>query len=75
MSVLAYLDPASGSLIAATAAAGVAGMGVAAKAMWSKQTKRFRKTEPEDAAENGADISLEPDEAVSSPSEHSANAD
>ncbi|MFV0315520.1 MAG: hypothetical protein ACK5O2_00965 [Microthrixaceae bacterium] len=41
--MFAYLDPASGSLIAATAAAGLAGVGVAAKSMWQRQTSRFRK--------------------------------
>ena len=54
MGVLAYLDPASGSMIAATAAAGIAGVGVAAKAMWSKQSRRFRKAGPDDTYDDGS---------------------
>ena len=63
MGVVAYLDPGSGSLIAATAAAGLAGVGVAAKAMWSKQTSRFRKADPEDAVEENGEAA-EADEHV-----------
>jgi len=63
MGVLAYLDPGSGSLIAATAAAGLAGVGVAAKAMWSKQTSRFRKSGSEDAADEAGEAA-EVDEHV-----------
>ncbi len=60
MTVLAYLDPGSGSLIAATAAAGLAGVSVAAKSVWHRRTSRFRKT---DAT------------AVESPSEESSTDD
>ena len=66
MNVVAYLDPASGSLIAATAAAGLAGASVAAKAMWSRQTSRFRKAGPADAVQDSAD---------SSPADHIADGD
>lgn len=47
MNIVAYLDPASGSLIAATVAGGLAGVGVAAKSMWRNKTGRFRKSEAE----------------------------
>ena len=50
MTVLAYLDPGSGSLIAATAAAGLAGVSVAAKSVWHRRTSRFRKGGATDAA-------------------------
>lgn len=43
MEFVAYLDPGSGSLIAATAAAGLAGVSVAAKSIWHRRTARFRK--------------------------------
>ena len=49
MNLLAYLDPASGSLIAATVAGGLAGVGVAAKSMWHNRTSRFRKSETGDS--------------------------
>lgn len=68
MNVVAYLDPASGSLIAATAAAGLAGVGVAAKSMWRKQTDRFRKSddseqheEPEEFTTDQETLSTVPD--------------
>lgn len=59
MGFLAYLDPASGSMIAATAAAGIAGVGVAAKAMWSKHTSRFRKAGPDESFEDHEGIPAE----------------
>jgi hypothetical protein len=51
MGVVGYLDPGSGSLIAATAAAGLAGMSVAAKAMWSKGTGRLKRNKGDDAGQ------------------------
>ncbi len=51
MSVLGYLDPASGSLIAATVAGGLAGVGVAAKSAWHRRTSRFRKSAPEEGGD------------------------
>jgi len=64
MGVVAYLDPGSGSIIVATAAAGLAGVGVAAKSMWSKQASRFRKAGPDDVVEESTESSTEIDERV-----------
>lgn len=61
MSVIAYLDPASGSLIAATAAAGLAGVGVAAKSAWHNRTSRFRKSSTDDVVDSPEDIVDVPD--------------
>lgn len=43
MTVLAYLDPGSGSMIAGAVAAGAAGAAVAAKSMVHKFKSPFRK--------------------------------
>jgi hypothetical protein len=42
MSVLAYFDPGSGSLIASAAAAGFAGVAVVAKSSWHKAKGKLR---------------------------------
>ncbi len=49
MNVIAYLDPASGSMIAATAAAGIAGFRVAAKSIWHRRP-RLRKDDGSEVA-------------------------
>jgi hypothetical protein len=56
-SVLAYLDPGSGSMILQVLAGGVAAVGVAAKLYWRRLTRflHLRKDEPE------ADPSSKPD--------------
>ena len=48
-SVLAYLDPGSGSMILQLLAGGVAAVGVAAKMYWRRLTRflHLRKDEPE----------------------------
>jgi hypothetical protein len=48
-SVLAYLDPGSGSMILQVLAGGVAAVGVAAKLYWRRLTRflRLRKDEPD----------------------------
>lgn len=74
MSVLAYLDPASGSLIAATVAGGMAGVGVAVKSMWRNRTARFRKSDPSGAPVNDQDTS-EADVSVDSAVEYAAQDD
>ena len=56
MSVIGYLDPASGSMIAATAAAGLAGVGMAAKSVWRKQTSRFRKSQDAETATESDEV-------------------
>jgi hypothetical protein len=48
VTVLAYLDANSASMIASAAAAGAAGVAVAAKVGWSRMTGRFR---PKQSAE------------------------
>lgn len=65
MGVVAYLDPGSGSIIVATAAAGLAGVGVAAKNMWSRQSSRFRKAGPEGGVEDTDDAVADTEERVS----------
>lgn len=75
MSVLGYLDPASGSLIAATAAAGLAGVGVAARSMWQRQTGRFRKSGSGEAVEDNADASTEVEDPVAPAVEHAVSDD
>jgi hypothetical protein len=65
MGVVAYLDPGSGSIIVATAAAGLAGVGVAAKNLWSKQAGRFRKAGPDDALGEGEEAPERTEEPVS----------
>jgi hypothetical protein len=49
-SVLAYLDPGSGSMILQILAGGVAAVGVAAKMYWRRLTRflRLRRDKPED---------------------------
>jgi hypothetical protein len=48
VTVIAYLDANSASMIASAAAAGTAGMAVAAKVGWSRVAGRFRsKPQPE----------------------------
>ena len=49
-SVLAYLDPGSGSMILQILAGGVAAVGVAAKMYWRRLTRflRLRRDMPED---------------------------
>jgi hypothetical protein len=49
-SVLAYLDPGSGSMILQLLAGGVAAVGVAAKMYWRRVTRvlHLRKDKPED---------------------------
>jgi hypothetical protein len=42
MSVLAYFDPGSGSMILSTAVAGVAGVAVVAKSSWHKAKGKLR---------------------------------
>jgi hypothetical protein len=56
-SVLAYLDPGSGSMILQVLAGGVAAAGVAAKLYWRRLTRllHLRKDEPE------ADTASEPE--------------
>ena len=49
--IFAYLDPGSGSLILQAVLGGVAGLGVAAKAMRSRWTARTVEPATEDAAE------------------------
>ena len=50
MSVLAYLDPGSGSMILQLLAGGVAAVGVAAKMYWRRVTRvlHLRKDKPDD---------------------------
>ena len=55
MGVVAYLDPGSGSIIVATAAAGLAGAGVAAKNFWNRSTHRLRKAGPEGSVDEVGD--------------------
>jgi len=64
MNVLAYLDPASGSLIAATVAGGLAGVGVAAKSMW--RNNRFRKSASGETPEGDESSVADDDESGAS---------
>lgn len=76
MNVIAYLDPASGSLIAATVAGGLAGVGVAAKSMW--RNNRFRKSVPDgspEGEESDEQTAGEPDESAVSEVEHASHND
>ena len=73
MNVLAYLDPASGSLIAATVAGGMAGVGVAAKSMW--RNNRFRKSVPDESPEDDEQNAGEPDESPAAEVEHASHND
>lgn len=54
--IFAYLDPGSGSLILQAVLGGVAGLGVAAKAMRSK----WRSRKAEDPAPDGPAAEAEP---------------
>jgi hypothetical protein len=76
MNVVAYLDPASGSLIAATVAGGLAGVGVAAKSMW--RNNRFRKSVPDGSSEGDEgdeQVVGESDGSVVSEVEHASRND
>ena len=75
MNLLAYLDPASGSLIAATVAGGLAGVGVAAKSMWHNRTSRFRKSETGDSEIDLADDQGTEDSADPAEAEHASHND
>ena len=55
MSVLAYFDPGSGSLIASAAAAGFAGVAVVAKSSWHKAKGKLRGRKDAAEAETPAD--------------------
>jgi hypothetical protein len=57
-SVLAYLDPGSGSMILQVLAGGVAAVGVAAKLYWRRLTRflHLRKDEPEVEPSSEADL-------------------
>jgi hypothetical protein len=57
-SVLAYLDPGSGSMILQVLAGGVAAVGVAAKLYWRRLTRflHLRKDEPEAEPSSEADL-------------------
>ena len=57
-SVLAYLDPGSGSMILQVLAGGVAAVGVAAKLYWRRLTRflHLRKDEPESEPSSEADL-------------------
>lgn len=70
MSVIAYLDPASGSLIAATVAGGLAGVGVAAKSMW--RNNRFRKSVPDGTPEGDELNTADEDEPTASEVEYAS---
>lgn len=70
---IAYLDPASGSLIASALVGGVAAAGVAAKQARARLTGGFgrkRKQEPEFSAEDTTET-----EAVEAPDTEAAPAD
>jgi hypothetical protein len=47
---LAYLDPGTGSMLAAAIVAGFAGAAVAVKVWWRRLTGRFRRSQPTDEA-------------------------
>ncbi|QSB17588.1 hypothetical protein JQS43_20570 [Natronosporangium hydrolyticum] len=47
---LAYLDPGSGSMLAAAVVAGFAGAMVAVKMWWRRLTGKFRRQQPEQVA-------------------------
>lgn len=70
MNVVAYLDPASGSLIAATVAGGLAGVGVAAKSMW--RNNRFRRSVPAEAPYVDESAVAEGDESALSEVEYAS---
>jgi hypothetical protein len=57
-SVLAYLDPGSGSMILQVLAGGIAAVGVAAKLYWRRLTRflRLRKDEPEADTASKAEV-------------------
>jgi uncharacterized protein (DUF2062 family) len=51
---LAYLDPGTGSMLAAAVVAGVAGAAVAVKVWWRRMTAKLRRRQPaEDDAPAG----------------------
>jgi hypothetical protein len=51
---LAYLDPGSGSMLAAAVVAGFAGAMVAVKMWWRRLTGKFRRQRPEPPASGTA---------------------
>ncbi|MGI8937963.1 MAG: hypothetical protein ACR2JF_07095 [Iamia sp.] len=53
MSIVAYLDPGTGGLIASAAAAGFAGAAVVAKSKWRSATGKLRKKD--DTTSTGPD--------------------
>lgn len=53
MSIVAYLDPGTGGLIASAAAAGFAGVAVVAKSKWRSASGKLRKKD--DASSSGPD--------------------
>lgn len=59
MSIVAYLDAGTGSMIAATAVAGFAGAATAVRSRWSRATGKLRggqaDAESVDVAEDAAD--------------------
>jgi hypothetical protein len=57
-SVLAYLDPGSGSMILQVLAGGIAAVGVAAKLYWRRLTRflRLRKDDPEADSTSKAEV-------------------
>ncbi len=50
MSIIAYLDPGTGGLIASAAAAGFAGAAVVAKSKWRSATGKLRSKKDDGAS-------------------------
>jgi hypothetical protein len=53
--MLAYLDPASGSMFLSVLVGGAAGIAVFGKTLWAKITTPFRKNAPAEFAEEDFD--------------------
>jgi hypothetical protein len=50
---LAYLDPGTGSMLAAAVVAGVAGVAVTVKVWWRRLTAKLRRRQPTDTETPG----------------------
>lgn len=61
--IFAYLDPGSGSLILQAVLGGVAGLGVAARAMRNRWRLRSIGGEPTDSEESGESVPVEQQES------------
>jgi hypothetical protein len=70
---LAYLDPASGSMILSAVVGGVAGVGVFAKQARAKLSRKKRTDEPQPAEASTADAA--PAEASSAPADGADSTD